>query len=289
MDVRAVALLESQASLVACWQLLGEGITVEAVRHFCGEARQVGDGVYMTGHGPMTREQQRWAAVLTAPQTFLAFAGAGDAWGIREWRGTYQTVVRSGSGGPRRFGDVLVCRSTTLAGNTTTLNGLPITTPERTIIDLAASNRGRRAEKMVREAIRLKLTTMPALQRHLHEARGRRGVAGIRAFTDTFGHLPFERCKSDAESMGLQVLAEAGRPIPDVNEMIAGEEADFSWPDRRLIIEIDGPQWHLFAEEDARKTAAWEAAGWTVRRLPSDAVFDAPHRLLALQAAPTSV
>src|SRR3954451_14347743 len=173
MNVRAEQLLKQQASLVGCWQMLAAGMTAEEVRHFCRHARQVGDGVYMTGHGPMTREQERWAAVLTAPQTFLAFASAGDAWGIRPWRGTYQTVVRPGSGGPKRLGDVLVCRSTTLAGNTTTLNALPITTPERTIVDLAPSNRGRRAEKMVREAIRLKITTMPALQRHLYAARGR--------------------------------------------------------------------------------------------------------------------
>lgn len=243
----------------------------------------------MTGHAPISREQRRWAAVLTAPKSFLAFASAGDAYEIRPWEGTYEIVVRPGSSGPKRFGDVLVFRSTALAGNTRTLRGLPITTPERTIVDLAAVTRGWRADKMVREAVRLGHTTMPRLHRHLWAARGRRGVAGLRAYVERFSSLPFSRCKSDAEAMGLQVLAEAQRPIPDVNVHIAQEEADFSWPERRLIIEIDGPQFHLFAEEDARKMAIWRGAGWKVRRIPSGRVFDAPHELIALHDRPTVV
>ena len=45
-----------------------------------------------------------------------------------------------------------------------------------------------------------------------------------------------------------------------------------TWPERRLIVEIDGPQYHQFAEEDARKQRVWEAAGYTVRRIRSDVV-----------------
>jgi hypothetical protein len=142
---------------------------------------------------------------------------------------------------------------------------------------------------MIREAIRLKLTTMPRLQRQFHRGKGRRGIAGLRDYVERFGRLPFDRCKSDAEAMGLQVLAESNRPIPDVNVDIAGEEADFSWPARRLLIEIDGPQFHLFAEEDGRKQAIWKDAGWRVRRIPSGAVFDEPERLIALHDNPTSI
>ena len=49
-----------------------------------------------------------------------------------------------------------------------------------------------------------------------------------------------------------------------------------------MIIEIDGPQYHRFREEDARKQERWERAGFTVRRIPSDAVYDDPDRLIAL-------
>ncbi len=70
--------------------------------------------------------------------------------------------------------------------------------------------------------------------------------------------------------------------MPRLNVRVAGEEADLSWPYERLIIEIDGGPFHLDIGEDARKEASWTGAGWTVRRLPSDDVYNHPSRLLAL-------
>jgi very-short-patch-repair endonuclease len=64
--------------------------------------------------------------------------------------------------------------------------------------------------------------------------------------------------------------------------MIAGVEADLSWPRQRLIVEVDGGPFHLDVGEDARKETAWESAGWAVRRIPSDEVYETPSGLLAL-------
>ena len=80
----------------------------------------------------------------------------------------------------------------------------------------------------------------------------------------------------------MEILRDAGRRLPGLNRRIAGEEADLSWPAFRLIIEIDGGPFHLDVGEDTRKQAAWEAAGWEVRRLPSDDVYQRPHHLLAI-------
>jgi very-short-patch-repair endonuclease len=82
------------------------------------------------------------------------------------------------------------------------------------------------------------------------------------------------------------VLRDAGREMPRLNAQVAGIEADLSWPDERLIIEIDGGPFHLDVGEDARKEAAWHAAGWTVLRMSSDDLYQAPERLLRL--APSS-
>jgi very-short-patch-repair endonuclease len=70
-----------------------------------------------------------------------------------------------------------------------------------------------------------------------------------------------------------------------VNVLVAGEEADLSWPQERAILEIDGPQYHQFADQDARKQARWEGAGYTVRRLPSDVPYERPGELLNAYAA----
>jgi very-short-patch-repair endonuclease len=78
----------------------------------------------------------------------------------------------------------------------------------------------------------------------------------------------------------MEILRNAGRSLPRLNYRIAGEEADLSWGDVRVIVEIDGGPFHLDVGEDARKQAAWEGAGWAVRRLTSDDIYEHPERLL---------
>lgn len=282
MDARVARLLARQEGVVARWQLLAAGWSADAIRHFAGGTRSLGHGVYLTGHARVTQEQRWWAAAVSAPATALAGESAAAAWAM--WRGNsrFEVVVRHGSGGPRRIGRVLITRSNTLAGDVTRLRGMPITTPERTIADLARERSAKATAKLVREAVRLRRTSMARLHDYLAGCPGRRGTARLRVYVRRFAHLPFERCRSDAEACGLEVLDAARLTIPGVNEEIAGEEADFSWPGCQLIIEIDGPDFHSFAEEDARKTRTWRAAGWTVRRLPSDRVFDAPAELVEL-------
>jgi hypothetical protein len=80
----------------------------------------------------------------------------------------------------------------------------------------------------------------------------------------------------------MELLDTNRRPLPAVNAYRAGKEADLSWAEHCLILEIDGPQFHRDKLEDARKTATWTTAGWTVRRIDSDDIFRRPERLLAL-------
>jgi hypothetical protein len=97
--------------------------------------------------------------------------------------------------------------------------------------------------------------------------------------------LPLERARSGAEVRALEILQAAGYAVPRLNVRVAGEEADLSWAAQRALIEVDGGPFHLDAGEDARKQERWERAGWTVRRVSSDDVYDTPERLIALAAA----
>jgi len=266
--------------VVSRWLLLRDGMTPGGVEHHTRGLRQVHDGVWVTGDAPITRRQLWWAAVLTTPTSVLSHASAGAAWGFRPWDGGFEIVTRPGSGGPKRVGPLLVCRAKAI--DQITLSGLPITTPERTLADLwprlAAENERR---KMLREALRTKKTTAHHLDRHLVGAPNRNRPASLMQLMQLYEHLRLHRCKSDAEAYAVELIAEAKLPLPDVNIYRAGEEADLSWPDRRLIIEIDGDQFHQDKREDARKTAVWQQAGWRVRRAPSDLVFDQPRRFVA--------
>jgi hypothetical protein len=230
----------------------------------------------------------RWmGATLTAPGSVLSHQSAAAARAFWSKRRYVETITRPGSGGPKRHGGVFVHHSTRLVGETEHLRGIPITTVPRTLLDLAALRHvGDQAlARAVREAIRLRLTTLAALVDYLPRNRGRRGAARLAAILTRYSGLPIHRARSGAEIRAMEVLRDGGFEVPDLNFGRAGEEADLSWPAIRLIIEIDGGPFHLDRGEDARKQAIWEAAGWTVRRLSSDDVYEAPERLIALAAA----
>lgn len=273
-----------QDGVVAGWQLRGVGLSRAAVRHRTRGLREVQDGVFAEGHAPITAGQRRWAAVLSAPGRFASHATAGAAFGFRPWSGHFEVVTSAGSGGPRRRGSLLVCRSKTLAGNTTTLSGLPITTPERALADLAPGLDDRALARSTREALRLRVTTCARIQVTLARAAQRNRPARLAELAARYARLPIARARSDAEAHAVELLDATGGTQPVVNATIHGEEADLSWPAVRHIVELDGPDFHRFPDVDLAKQAVWERAGWIVARVPTEDVYDHPARLLAAAA-----
>src|SRR2546421_11977007 len=275
MDDHLRRLATKQYDLVAGWQLLGASWTKRMVKHRVQPHRWrvVPRGVYALNNAPLTRQQLWMAATLTSPNSFLSGASAGACFGFRPWRGSFEVITRPGTGGPRRLGRVLVRRSLTLDGDVTRHHGIPILTAARALIDLAPHLRDKGTRRAFREALRLKVTTRERLAETLARHEGRPGTPLLADLTARYGHLPYQRTRSDPESRALELVTDASLPMPLVNTRINGEEADLAWPDRKLIIEIDGPQYHRFPEEDARKQALWERAGYAVRRVSSEAIY----------------
>jgi hypothetical protein len=262
IDARLRALASRQQDVVASWQLIAAGWTEARVAHNTAGYRRLHDGVHLVSHAPPGPRQLWWAATLTTPDSILSHGSAGASYGVWPDPGRVHTVTRPGSGGPVRIGDLLVMRSSVLAPEDITADrGLRRTSIERTLIDLAPRLGDRRLRKLFRESLRLDLTTAPAVLRTVMRHRGRRGVAKLRVLADRYVRLPIDRCKSDAEAMALELLHDAGRPIPQVNVLVVGEEADQYFADLGRIIEIDGPGYHRLKDDDARKTAVWRAAG----------------------------
>jgi hypothetical protein len=228
----------------------------------------------------------RWmAATLTAPGSVLSHMSAAVAWGLLEAPRRVECVTRPGSGGPRRHGGVLAFRSSTLEGDVTTRRGIPVTSVLRTLLDLTRAVGDRPLARAVREAVRLELTTLPALGDRLGRYRGRRGSRRLAETVARYTGLPLERARSGAEIRALEILRDANRSLPRLNARIAGVEADLSWLTEKLIVEIDGGPFHLDVGEDARKQRTWERAGWTIHRIPSDDVYERPERLLHMSPA----
>jgi Protein of unknown function (DUF559) len=284
MDVHVQELAARQEDVVAAWQLLDGGWTRAMIDHYVKEHgwRVIHAGVYALTSAPLSQRQRWFAASLTGPDSFLSHASAGACHGFRPWEAPFEIVTRPGTGGRRRFGRLLVCRSTTLEGDTTRHHGIPITTAERTLIDLAAHLDDRATGRMLREALRLRTTDAKQVLETLKRHRGRRGTRLLADLATRYAALPYARTRSNPEALALEILHDAGVAPPEVNVLIAGLEADLVWRILRLIIEIDGGQYHRFPAEDARKEAAWRRAGYTVRRIPSDDVYFAPEKLLRL-------
>ncbi len=225
----------------------------------------------------------KWmGATLTADGTALCLQSAAAAWGFWTFPRPYETVVRPGSGGPRRIGGLLVYRSASLEGDLSTKRGIPITTPARTVFDLSSRVSQKALAWVVRTAVRMGRTNLVELGDTIGEHHGRRGSTALGKVISNPSGLPLERARSGAEIRSLELLRDSGRPMARLNHKVAGEEADLSWPELKLIVEIDGAPWHLDTGEDSRKEAVWRSAGWTVRRIPSDNVYDHPAMFLAL-------
>src|SRR4051812_20408342 len=284
MDPLLKELPRRQADVVAAWQLREAGWTWAKITH---QARRNGwraihPGVYVLNSAPLRREQLWFAAVLTSPGTVLSKGSAGACFGFHRFERGFEVVTRPGKGGKRRQGRVLVFRSTRLEGDTTRHMGLPITTAARTLVDLAPGLDDKRLGRAFREAIRLKRTTAARVLECVERHPGRPGTPVLASLADRYATIPYARTRSDAEGRALEVLHDAGVERPLVNTKVGGEEADLVFAERRVIIEVGGPQFHRFRDEDERKARTWRAAGFEVRRVASGTVYAAPGELVAL-------
>ncbi|MDQ3728331.1 MAG: endonuclease domain-containing protein [Actinomycetota bacterium] len=285
MDVSIAKLAGSQFNRVSRRQLVELGATVDAIDHRVATGRLVivAEGVFAVA--PVLDYDKRgfWmSATLTSPDSFLARESAACALGVLSKDPSGVSVVRPGSGGPRRMSGVTVYRSSTLDGETTEHEGIPVTTLPRVLLDLACCVGNAALARALREAIRLHPLTIHELSDWHGQRLHRRGAVRLARVIARYGGLPIERARSGAEVRALELLRDAGVELPRLNVDIAGVEADLSWPSLKLIIEIDGGPFHEDAGEDARKEAAWRAAGWEVRRIDSDDVYERPRNLLTI-------
>jgi very-short-patch-repair endonuclease len=142
------------------------------------------------------------------------------------------------------------------------VDGLPVTTVEQTLLDLAAVLTPRELERVVDQAIR-NGHRPPSKQR-----RGIKGAASLAALNrrNVQGHTV---TRSELEERFLKALRAAELPDPELNVYIDGFLVDAVWRDQRVIVELDGERWHDqpgVRRRDRRRDLLLEAAGWRVLR-----------------------
>jgi very-short-patch-repair endonuclease len=146
----------------------------------------------------------------------------------------------------------------------TRIDGLPTTTPLRTIVDLAALATTMQLQRAVDEAEVRNLLTREAIREHAPSRH--RGATTLRSICEADRALT----RSEAEDLLLALIARAGLPPPLVNTRVGPYEVDALWPHRRVIAEVDGYAFHRTRtafERDRSRDADLEARGYTVVRI----------------------
>jgi very-short-patch-repair endonuclease len=144
--------------------------------------------------------------------------------------------------------------------------GIRMTTPKRTLLDLAGVLSLRELERAVAEAFALSLVRERSLMRYVDERAGARGARLLRQVLEGSP----ARLRSVAEERFRDLVAKAGLPAPGINERVHSYEVDFVWRRQRLIVEVDGARFHLprvAFEKDRSRDAELMAAGWRVIRV----------------------
>jgi very-short-patch-repair endonuclease len=148
-------------------------------------------------------------------------------------------VTVPGSGTRCGRGGVIVHRSKSLTPDELgTQEGIPVTAPARTLLDLATQIQGRALERAVDEAERLRLCGIRDLELALDRHRGESGAGALgRVVRERTGPTPTRR---ELEERFLRLVKRHRLPQPLVNAPLHGLTVDFLWEAAKLVVEVDG-------------------------------------------------
>lgn len=235
------------------------------------------------------------AAVLAGGQgTYLARQSAAALWGFMRWREPVE-IVRSESRSPTKMllarpgvsaeVRVKVRRSRRLEESDISVRrGIPVTSAGRTLLDLASTLEEGRLRSAFNEADRLGCLE----QSHLRELAERIGAwKGIGRFRKLVEARRPETAatRSELESMFLGLCCDASLPLPAINRVVCGLEVDCLWADHRLVVELDGYEFHagrMAFIKDSRRTNLLRKSGFQVLRFTHDAVVNQPDEVVEL-------
>jgi very-short-patch-repair endonuclease len=268
-DAAIAELAARQSGVVSRSQLIELGVAQGAIeaRVRAGRLHVVHRGMYAVGHPRLEADGKRWAAVLAlGPGAAVSHATAAAVWDIRATASPVVHVIVPGRGGRKRRAGICVHRpSASHADEITTLDGLPITTPARTLLDLAAAGlRGRALEAALDRAELLRIIDFAEVERLLRRAPTRRGARTWRATLARYVAGTVDT-RSRLEDLIVELCDREGIDRPRVNARVEGRERDFFWPRAGLVVEADSYTWHRSPsalDDDRERDAELLLAGY---------------------------
>ncbi len=229
------------------------------------------------------------AAVLACgPGAALGYGSAAVCWALRrDSSGGIDVVVPGGAG--RGRDRIRVHRHPGLKPDeTTTRDGIPITTPARTILDLAAIASDRALKHALDQAELQELTDYPALAALARAHPRHRGAKRLGQLLKTY-EAGTARTRSGLEIAFLELCRRHDLPRPLVNHPVTPiMTVDFVFPEHRVAVETDSWAWHrgrAAFERDRERDATLAAAGYRTLRFTDRQIERAPGTVVRALAA----
>jgi len=273
-----------QHGLVTRAQLLRAGLSSRQVERCVAAARlrPVHRGVYQVGPLPLPRAREMAAVLACGANAYLSHRSAAAVWGLLPSDAPSPVhVLVVGRDGGRRPGIVAHRVSRLRRSEVTRIEAIPITTPTRTLLDLAATVSARELEQALAEAMARRLVSRAALRSATSRRARCRGIGVLRRLLeDPVGPA---LARSEAEERFLALIRKAQIPGPEANAWVAGHQVDFVWRAERLVVEVDGRAFHSSArsfERDRRRDADLAALGFRVIRVTWNRIVHEPEALL---------
>lgn len=282
-EVRLAGLAGRQHGVVSFAQIRSLGLSESFVERAvaAGRLHRVYRGVYAVGHRNVSQPGRFMAAVLACgPGAVLSHRSAAVLWGIASPRSGPVHVTHPKSRRSRR--GLHLHQSRFAAGDVRIWWGVRVTSPQRTLVDLADVCTTGEVDAALSECHRLGLLERSELRAH-HP--GRKGLGAVL-------RLGQRMTRSQIERRFLADIRAAGDiALPSTNHEMHGFEADLYWPAHALVVEIDDYSTHgerRAFERDRRKQTAYALAGIQIVRITEETLPGAVGTVRLLLDASTA-
>lgn len=275
VDQQIAALARHQGGHVTREQLLALGLRKDAITHRLSTGRliRIYNGVYTVGRLPTTRRDQAAGALLACgPAAVLSHSSAAALWGIeKRWTLPLELTTT----GDRRPKGLRVHRSTSLDRRQITEHlGLRVTTPARTVLDIAPRHTRRRLIRVVNNLRLERRLTIEELHGLVERHPRHPGARHVIPLIDTDPGVT----RSELEDAFGRFLERHALPPAVCNTIIAGYEVDAYFPAERVIVELDGYDVHRtrrqFESDRARDAKILAATGIPTVRITHRQLHD---------------
>lgn len=259
-----------QCSVATRRQLLGRGLPAHRLDRLVQSKRLVviRRGLYQIGPVPAPRGLEMAALLAGGSTSRISHRTAAGLHGLREVSCAGAVEITMSRRMRCTIPGVVIHRIGSLREDEVLmLDRLRVTTPARTLLDIAAELSSREVEQALASALRRGLVTRAEMHGMVLRHPTHRGAALLEALLEDEPGPAFTR--SQAEEALLALVRAARLPRPELNVSVLGHEVDFLWRLHRLVAEVDGYAFHNSARSfaaDRRRDAELTAAGYRVLR-----------------------